>query len=1014
MLQIQRASAGSGKTYALARKFIINLITFKSEKGIRRIRNERQIEDALQHILAITFTNKATNEMKKRIVNNLAAIANAKFFLNDKKTLENIPYLSEIRDLTKAEYVQIAEAAGVALKIILNNYSFFKISTIDSFFQEILRTFAYEANLNDSYQLELDSTFVNDAALDAAIQTLDSNPEKMGNASFWLKIIMKEESKKSQLWNPFNKSGNTKSIYSRIRNSLKQLESEDFKDIKQTIEAYFDDSDKINSLPLSYNILKERALKERKDLLYAIKNTIAAIDSIIEKESIPEEWLNKNFINHKEKIKALGITDTISVKYQKIIEDGSVFKKKFRAPSHPLDFEALKMYSLLDIWNNTAAGSYYKNWLVYSPLLPYLGLILEIKSYLNNFLESNNLIRLSDTSYMLKKIIGEDDAPFVYERLGNRIDHYLIDEFQDTSRMQWDIIYPLLNEGVAKNKESLIIGDPKQSIYRFRNADHQLITDIVPKKFPFHIASGYSKEDNTNWRSHTNVVKFNNYLFKTLSEALGVLSKEKGGGSDFGSLYSNVIQYPHNQKNKGYIEVRFLNKEKYEDSIDENSDDVTGETDWFDSASLSNLGDLITTLRQRGYKQGDIGILVNKNDKGRKVVETLIRYNEKLPENVPLINFISEESLLVSSSPAVQVIIGVLEKIANPIFYNSQIEDCNVKENQTPNDNSTKKKYITWNKVKLDYIIFSGETPALSPAERMMKFLNQKDFNDSLTELLKDLPTPSLSSIVETIVSHLLDHSLRKTEAVYISSFQDLVIEYTSNHPDEPASFLDWWKSKGKEMSVASPEGTDAVQIMTIHKSKGLEFKCVIVPFATDSLTPTHLKWEWRWVPPFEFDDIEMPPFVPVPTLPLLKGSIHEHVYNEYYDQVLTDRINMYYVAFTRAKNELYIFTKEENSKSASSISDYLKLILDPEAKISDDTSLEKEWMAHPCELQLSEEENIITFGDPFSPEEIHEEYLKENKISDFTDYIFPDYFINSKRPKLKSVANKIKPSESL
>lgn len=1002
MLKIQRASAGSGKTYTLARQFILNLIAFKTEGGKWILRNQRQMEDALQHILAITFTNKATNEMKQRIIDNLALLAEVNSSSLNPEKLDKIPYLKDFCKITSRSPQDIAETAEEALKVILNNYSIFKISTIDSFFQEILRIFTYEANINNSYQLEIDSSFVTESALDAAINELDMHPLSMGAASFWLKTIMREEATKSQMWNVFNKKNSARSIYARIRKAISQLEKEEYKDIKQKLENYFKAEDKSQKLIQTFSALRENASRERETLLKAIKGSLAKVDNLMLTFGKEQEHLSKTFLSHLDKIRDLQQADKINFSFNKILNDGSVFLKKYRTDDNPLDTAALDMYNLLQQWSNPPQDSYYKSWNVYGELIPYLGIILEIRKFLQDVLETNNLIQLSDTSFILKKIIGEDDAPFVYERLGNKIDNYLIDEFQDTSRMQWDIISPLLREGLSKNKESLIIGDPKQSIYRFRNADHKLITDVVPNVFPFHEEAGYSREENTNWRSATKIVKFNNFVFRNISHNIAELSNIKGGGMDFKNLYSNVVQYPANQDDKGYIEIRIYKQSDQKESVQDNPYSSEEEKDWFETMALDSLGPLIDSLISRGYSQKDIGVLVNTNENGKKIIDYLIAYNGSKPDDTQKIDFLSEESLLVASSSAVEILLGILEKLTKPDSSCSKNED----------GANSRYRYLNWNELQLNYRLFSKQHADREPVTNIMEFLSQKEFDFSITDIVNNLPTPSLSSMVEMAIETFIDESLRKTDALYISAFQDIVSEYCLGHLNDPASFLEWWQSRGYKMTITSPEDIDAVQIMTIHKSKGLEFKCVIIPFASDSLLPSAQKAEWRWVTPHQYPDLEMPPVLPVKTNSSLLGSIHENVYKEFVDQVLTDKVNMYYVAFTRAQNELYIFAKKQ-PRNSSIFSDYLINLLSKEENFSLNEK-ESSLMIDIDDVNMIEEE-IIHVGEKYPQEFISEEKKKkaEKKIREKSSsiHIMEDYVINKKRPGLRSLASRILPS---
>ena len=1031
MLTLQRASAGSGKTYTLAQKYILNLIAYKTEDKKWHLRNERQIDDALLHILAITFTNKATNEMKQRIISNLSTMAKAEDILRkDPEAIKDIPYILFFKELTGATVNEISLAAKYALKAILNNFSFFKISTIDSFFQEILRIFTYEANLNDSYQLEIDSKFINDSALDTALHELDTRPENMGDSIKWLRIIMQRKAENNRGWNIFSKSTSKDSLYFQLRQALTKLEKEDFKMIKDRLDQYFKNPLASSELLKTYEKLLNLKNKEKEQLFNEIKTRLQAIRTYLDDPSFPKEYLKSHFEGHLKKIDSLIQEKSFdSFSYESIKKSCTVLKGKGSKMIHPINDEAMSLYNLLDQWYDPLHNPYRTAWKVYGGLIPYLGLILEIRKYISQVLERHNLIQLSDTSYILKKIIGEDDTPFVYERLGNRIDNYLIDEFQDTSQLQWVIIKPLLAEGLAKGKESLIIGDPKQSIYRFRNANHKLISKTVPEAFEELEEKGDSVADNTNWRSLTRIVYFNNYLFRNMALEVKSLSLKNNGTEDFLKLYSNVVQYPHNQEGTGYVEVRFLDEENSPvdsennwlkdneiDNTDESNDILNGNDNWdYNLAVLNQVAPLVSNLIERGYQSKDIAILVAKNFQGKKIVESFLNYNETLKDPLKKINFISEESLMVSSSPIVSIILNVMELMTRHIPNLKKEGIDNNTGIETENKKSETPQCVKWNDIKVNYELYSLRHKEMSPTERIMTFLNKGDTQDHIAELMADVQTPTLSSLVESIIMTFTDEKMRRTEALYITSFQDLVSEFSAGHNNDIATFLEWWKSKGKDTSVSSPSALNAVQIMTIHKSKGLEFKCVIVPFATDSFPPGNQQEEWRWVEPMLLDEITFPPFLPVATTAPLKESIHASIFNEYYDQCLTDVLNLYYVAFTRAKNELYIFTKKNGKTSTAGA--FIKSILSEEEVLERLFSNEEfQNIPDPSDFIKTGDIDKITYGEPLTKEQIENQAKKEREKdkSSSKNHNMEGYFVNKNRPKLRSIAAKVLPSGEL
>ncbi|MCH5224262.1 MAG: UvrD-helicase domain-containing protein [Muribaculaceae bacterium] len=993
MLQIQRASAGSGKTYTLTQKFILHLLAEKEESGEWRLRSYAEIDDTLSKILAITFTNKATNEMKQRIVDKLSSLAEAQHPESlTPKFIKDTDYLKFLAEKTGEDFEEIGRKAAHALKTILNNYSIFHIATIDSFFQEILRTFAYESNINDGYQLEIDSEFIVTSALDSTLNEFEDRANANTNARHWLRIIMEDEVKKSQMWNVFNKSESSRSIYSQIKNAIYKLESEEFKSIKEKLDQFFSEEDSAEKLQEFYKWLKASANKEREDKIEKVKSYRNQILKKIEQEGVSPEALQANFTKQLDKIASLQVNSKISFNYYNIWKEKKIYKKSFKGskPDSVVDL-ADKMYSELSEFENPSADTLYMAWKVYGRLLPYFGLILEVSKELSSLMDSDNIIRISDTSYLLKRIIGEEDTPFIYDRIGAHIENYLIDEFQDTSRMQWDVIKPLLSTSLAEAKESLIIGDPKQSIYRFRNADHNLITTEVPNSFP-HVSSGMSKEENTNWRSLRNIVEFNNFFFRSLSSILIEKEKDLNKQSGIGDLYSNVVQYPNAKERSGYVEIQFFDKENLDEVLDSDSDGVADEAnDWFSRMALSKIGPLISSLIDRGYRQKDIAVLVNTNDRGKKVIETLIAYNSQLPEDAKKIDFISEESLLISQSPSVDLIINVLEKLT----------DCGFIGNISDDDNKEKYKKISWNKVRSNYFYYSLVHPEMSVSEKVMRFLENEDSDKFLRKMISNLQTPSLTAIVETITKSFLDQDQINSDGIYLAAFQDVIKEFCENNSDDPASFLEWWRSKGRKISVSSPEDMEAVQIMTIHKSKGLEFKCVIIPFAQDNMEPSRFKEEWRWVSPAVNDcQLDLPPFLPVLTNNDLAVK-HPEVYNSYYDQVMIDKLNMYYVAMTRAVDELYIYSKNPDSGSTG-INRYLKDICgNPEEHLSKISSEESGLMPRLEDFENDEETGVIAIGEKLTPEEIAEEYSKKKSGPEIIKRTVNNYYISEKLPQL-------------
>lgn len=950
MLQLQRASAGSGKTYTLAKKFIWFLITFRNNTTCR-LRTSKEIAYELPRILAITFTNKATNEMKQRIVAKLADIALAASGNVTPEMLKNTAYLKEFSEELGVEPSQVGRACRDALFMLLNNYSDFKVSTIDSFFQSILRTFAYEANLNDSYQVEIDTDYLATAAVDATLDTINNTPQSGASAEIWLRCLMDDAAGAGSNWNVFQRSETRQSIYTRLRKTIHCLENESFKEIRADLDNYFDSAEEYDPLVNAYFKIKNRIEPPVIESLKEAQECCNRLSRMLKRNGInPKEGCRGYFYSHINKLPLIKINESATSKNLfKSLKDADtkpILKKGVSCPdADEINRTAAIMYAAYDRWIALRESRDWKYWTIYSTLLPYLGLLGEARKMMTEFLDANNMIQLGETNSILKRIIGDDDTPFIYERLGTTLDNFLIDEFQDTSKMQWDILKPLLSESDSRGEDNLIIGDAKQSIYRFRNADPSLITTVVPSTFTRHRAAGMSKAENTNWRSDRRIVEFNNFFFHSLIKQLLSTDKEKGT-LDFDNLYNNVAQFPSHREERGYVEIRF-----FENKGGESGD---GEEEESGNSMIEDVCPLISDLMQRGYRCRDIAVLVDTNQLGKEVISAIVAYNSALPRGERKIDFISEESLLVSSAEATGIIISVLRKMATGLSANPKEEETETIQTQN------------WEEIRTNFTFYSLRNSNLSVAEQISGFLNEAAPDDVINNMLAKMQSVALPALIEAITENFVPENLRKSQAVFIAALQDMVLDYCERSSADLASFLNWWDTKGKDKSISSPEGTDAIQIMTIHKAKGLEFKCVIMPYANTALTPSARKKEWRWVKTAQsFVDEGLPKYLPVETTPQLLGTEHEEEYLKYHDLFIMDNLNAIYVAFTRAVSELYIFTKAPKRVSTA-LGSYLKEICGNADELLDEIEMpdKSDFMLPKGISHWNETADILSFGE--------------------------------------------------
>ena len=983
MLQLQRASAGSGKTYTLTKIYIRNFLA-KKVNNRYRLRTEPEMRAVHGRILAITFTNKATNEMKQRIVTALANLAGL-YSQDDEK----IDYLSDFIEEFSATKEQVQQAALLGLNILLHGYSDFQISTIDAFFQSILRTLAVETDRNESYQIELDDKYLSQVGVDMTLSEVNDNTgRKKSYAKFWIQSLILDMLRDGEGWNPFKKSKN--GLYAELVNFTNLFHSEVFKEnveaeLMEYLTSDVDYMKVYSKLKKSHKYCheeyKEAYSESRTAILEMLKNEGCDFNSLNSK-NYGGLWRRQSDSDFSDvpigKVK-FGFGKSIMSLEGIDEEDGVVLLKDYKEKADALQGLAYMLCEHRDLMLEWEILDRF--WSATNGKLYYLGLIKSIKENIRQFREENNMIPLSETNRILQGIINEDDAPFIYERVGTYINYYLIDEFQDTSRLQWSNLCPLVSESLSHEEDydNLIIGDVKQSIYRFRNAEPMLIQNDVPERFDCEIR-GESVDENTNWRSNREIVKFNNSFFHRIAHTLDCergADKSDSTRLKISSLYSNAIQKIKNIDKPGYVEVNFMGHK---------------------ANAYDEMGDLVHRLLDKGYAQKDIAFLVSNGDHGVALIDALMAYNadEKNAGKTP-ISVISEESLKISSSSAVKLVVAVLQLIVKG----------NAKKGVKTDDRRN-------SKVEMDEFISSYNyiycnNPDLSATEIIERYFSD-DSNIDVSDILKEVHTVALPALVENIIIKVVPEKLRQSDVAFLAAFQDEVLEYCQMYPADIASFVRWWNDTGaKKSSISSPEDTDAVQIMTIHKSKGLEFKCVIIPYADWSLDVT--KPSTIWVRPKLPNDVEisgMPPYLPIGMNNALKDTLYNDDYEQEFDRIVVDQLNKTYVAFTRAVNELYIYAQSTKKAESTLIGDYLKRIV-PQMY---DTKL-----LDPSEIEFTVKENDIIIDDSgelltyrmggVTPEDVRKFKDKSDESESDDKEKIADYHVNTKTELLVTDSEK-------
>lgn len=864
MLSIYKASAGSGKTFTLAYEYIKMLLGRKN-LGDDRYRLDTRSGRRHRSILAITFTNKATEEMKRRIVHELAVIAGAEPGWNAPS-----PYIDKLcRDLG-ASPEQVAAEARRALAELLFDYGFFAVSTIDSFFQQVLRTFAREADLTGNYEVDLDNDGLIDLAIAQIFRSLEfKNDTDTRRTAMWLAEFLRARMMNGDTVELFNRNSELfRSLHRFIKNTL----NETFTIHSDALMAFLADPQATATLAKA---ISERIASAKAAMTDQCRRAVAAIGG---REGVKQLVVSALTKYADASVRDIKISDT----FRAVASDPSTAVKKDKKSLHLRDDGAL-MAALAD-----AADAAVECHNVVRALKPidrnihFLGLLSAVIREMDSIKRDNNMLLLSDTGGILSKIIGDDETPFLYERMGVWIENFLIDEFQDTSLMQWRNLKPLLAEGLATDRDSLIIGDEKQCIYRFRSSDPTLLQHQVQDQFGNAArVHGDTAEGNTNWRSSATVVEFNNAFFSHVAAS--------GGMSD---IYANVVQEvsKSHSDHSGYVSVVAAGGSSAEAA----------------AIGYERMADEIARQIASGYNASDIVVLGrNKTHTSGAIAHLLAR--QASDPDYPRFRIISDESIEVGKSQAVKLIISVMKSL----LLSRPDREC------ASATSERRRRSYTLEEIVLARLINDYEygcARGMSPEAALAKALQASRLPDDDPSVCRPanpaegMVCPNLQTLVDRIIATFIDPAALNHEHIYITALQDLVSSFAMRGGADLREFLKWWDATGSHTAVASPQAADTLRVMTIHKSKGLEFKCVHIPVC-DWDTGTFKDAEW-----FEvtgdiagIDATLFPPLIPMRPSSDMEGTPFEAQYLRRKAEVALDETNTLYVAFTRAVDELIV-----------------------------------------------------------------------------------------------------------
>jgi ATP-dependent helicase/nuclease subunit A len=826
LFSIYRSSAGSGKTRTLAKEYLKLAMRFRA--------------DYYKHILAVTFTNKATQEMKDRILHYLNEFAHGRNDLLAEELMDELNIDAQSFQL-RAQELQIE---------VLHHYSQFSISTIDAFFQKVIRSFTREAGLSGDYRLEIDQHEVIAEVINQLVAEVGTNKE----LTAWVLDFAKDNLENDRAWD--------------IRTSLIDFTHEIFREEFRSIEnqlaqtttdaQYFKNFQQAlrKSVYECINPIKEIANQTlqhihangwREDDFkysggpYAFLVKMANIHSVRELED--EKGIGKRPRKEYLEIKNWsGKASPYGVAIEKAAEN--ILIPAVKVILHHRDREYRKSLSAEVVLTNFYA----------------FGLVADLSRKLREYKEENNMMLLADAATFLNGIISESDTPFIYEKVGSFYRNYLIDEFQDTSGMQWKNFMPLLLNSLDQGYPCTVVGDVKQSIYRWRGGDLKLLQQDVEQ----HIGSARVAmyELSTNFRSAVNVVEFNNAFFEYASQQ----GEKETSTTLVGKSYADVEQ-KNSKSDDGYVRIDFIKPA---------SKDIS----WKDEA-LASIPRKLEQLQDANISLKDVAILVRNNREGVEVAEFLINYASQQKKSNYRYDVISNESLRLDAAITISIVVSALQYLLNS-------EDLIARAQLSYDYTRLAGKTIDSDLfIVTDRDVFKKKLPPT--------FIKEQSY-------LKKLP---LFELTETLID-IFELGKAEGELLYLQTFQNIVLDFSTRERSDIGTFLNWWEENKSKKSIQISGEVEAAQIYSIHKSKGLQFKYVLLPFCSWEVDHAPQNSPTLWVQTTD-QLYEHHTVVPIKYGALLTDTIFAADYQQEKTRTYLDNLNLLYVAFTRAELGLVI-----------------------------------------------------------------------------------------------------------
>ncbi len=835
-----------------------------------------------KNILAVTFTNKATTEMKSRILRQLNQLAQN----------EDSDYIQFLKNEIVLSEQSIRKRARQVLKNILHDYNRFSVSTIDSFTQRIIKSFNRELGISPQFTLELDDDILLEEATDRLLARLDTDKQLRK----WLTGFSEEKITE-------NKS-------QRIEDDIKSLGKELFKErfqlffpehektvyTRQNIEDFRIELEKI--IQWFENYLTSSAQKA----ISAIEGNGFSIDDFLHKKSGVAGYFKK--LSEKR-------IDPPGIRTLQAAEDEQKWFLQKHHQKEKLNELVVKILQptlkKIIVFYNDNAHQYYSA-IAVKKQLRMLGILTDLKEEIRSLLHEKGVLQLSDSNLLLSQIIGESDAPFIYEKIGNRYQHFMLDEFQDTSALQWNNFKPLVSNSLSEGNSNLLVGDVKQSIYRWRNSDWNILAEQINSDFP-----NFYPETRTldkNWRSRQNIIDFNNAAIGALKEVtekylLDEIENEFSKNK-FNRIYTGFQQQPGKPESipSGLARINFLDEDDFENQ----------------SAKL--LIEQVKQLQDNGLKASETVILLRVKKEGSKIIEVFQEAAQK-PENANYnLSVLSGESLFLQASKGTNFVMLLIELLIEPDNKITKTALLNL--------------WLKWLKPRLeknwDEIEYEFKPDFSWPIDEDPETLFVNELEEKFNQVKNKVLLASLDELIMEICS-LFGLFQLESELPYLQTLIDQAAELKTSISNDLSNLLHWWNEGGNESSVNVNEEVDAIRLLTVHKAKGLEFEAVLIP---------NFNWDISWkgiYAPVLWCKPGSKPFNRFPLLPVKAGSsLAETIFrSDYYEEKVNsiiDTMNLVYVAFTRAKSVLMVHAKkmEEKKKKngpGKSVNGLLKYALD-------------------------------------------------------------------------------------